>query len=165
MINPTDQMDIVEQLRRHMIHERHHTHAETVYWCGQYRHIAALLVADLNILRTVVAELEAQLSTLRGEGEPVAFASAGFCLSWNPGYPVSELDLRETLPLYLHPSPPPQEEAIELLEYVFNLYEDGDHCYEDPDEQAGYLGKAIAIGGDEFDRIIAVLNATAPRRT
>ena len=54
------------------------------------------------------------------------------------------------------------EELIDLLEYVFEKYENGQQCYEDPDDCSGYLGHAIHLGDTEFQRIADILNAHRP---
>lgn len=56
-----------------------------------------------------------------------------------------------------------EEELLDLLEVMFDAYEDGVDCYEDPDEQAGYFGKAIKLDDATFHRIADILNERRPR--
>jgi len=49
--------------------------------------------------------------------------------------------------------------ALELLRILFDLYEDGDDCYENPDESDGYLGKAIRLDDETFKACVDVLTA------
>jgi len=58
-----------------------------------------------------------------------------------------------------------QDELLDLLAVVFDAYEEGPDCYEDPEEQAGHVGKAVKIDDATFDRIAALLNEHRPRVT
>lgn len=55
------------------------------------------------------------------------------------------------------------EVAFTLLATMFDAYEDGDECYEDPEDRAGYCGKAINLDEADFDAIIDLLNKHRPR--
>jgi hypothetical protein len=55
------------------------------------------------------------------------------------------------------------DELLDLLEYVFDKYENGPQCYEDPEDCSGFLGHAIRIGDVEFQRIADILNAHRPQ--
>ena len=56
-----------------------------------------------------------------------------------------------------------KDELLDLLEYLFDKYENGPACYGDPDDYSVYIGNAIRIGDDEFSRIADILNAHRPR--
>lgn len=55
-------------------------------------------------------------------------------------------------------------EALELLAAVFDAWENGDDCYEDPEECAGFLGKAFRLDDDIFNRCVELLNRRNPPR-
>ena len=55
------------------------------------------------------------------------------------------------------------EETLDLLAVMFDAYEDGPDCYEDPDEYAGHIGKAVQLDEATFDRIADLLNEHRPR--
>lgn len=55
------------------------------------------------------------------------------------------------------------DELLDLLEYIFDMYENGPQCYEDPEDCSGYIGHAIRIGDAEFKRIADILNAHRPQ--
>ena len=55
------------------------------------------------------------------------------------------------------------EELRDLLDAMFSAYEAGPDCYEDPDEQAGYVGKAVKLDDATFHRIADILNRRRPR--
>ena len=54
------------------------------------------------------------------------------------------------------------EEMLNLLSILFTAYEDGADCYEDPEEQSGYLGKAIKLDEAAEHRIAGILNERRP---
>ena len=54
------------------------------------------------------------------------------------------------------------DEAYGLLHMMFTAYENGADCYEDPEEQCGYLGKAIKLDEAVEHRIADVLNERRP---
>lgn len=56
-------------------------------------------------------------------------------------------------------------QALDLLDEMFTAYEDGADCYEDPEEQAGYSGKAVKLDDETFHRIADLLNKLRPRAT
>ena len=56
-----------------------------------------------------------------------------------------------------------EEELLDLLALMFDAYEDGPDCYEDPDDCAGHLGKAVKLDDATFDRIADILNLRRPR--
>lgn len=53
--------------------------------------------------------------------------------------------------------------ALDSLDTIFTDYEEGADCYEDPEELSGYLGKAIRLDDDEFNRCVDLLNRFRPR--
>jgi hypothetical protein len=55
-----------------------------------------------------------------------------------------------------------QDKALDLLATLFDAYENGVDCYEDPDEQAGYVGKAIKLDNKTFQDCCDVLNQWRP---
>ena len=54
------------------------------------------------------------------------------------------------------------EKAVDFLDTMFSAYEDGAECYEDPDEQAEYVGKAVMLEDETFDQIVALLDSLRP---
>ena len=54
------------------------------------------------------------------------------------------------------------DEAYGLLHMMFTAYENGADCYEDPEEQSGYLGKAIKLDEAAEHRIAGILNERRP---
>jgi hypothetical protein len=52
-----------------------------------------------------------------------------------------------------------EAEALDLLEVLFDAYEDGPPCYEDPDEQSGFLGNAVRL---DDAGLTAAAHATPP---
>ena len=50
------------------------------------------------------------------------------------------------------------EELLDLIETMFIGYENGADCYEDPEEQSGYIGKAIKLDEAVEHRIAGILN-------
>jgi hypothetical protein len=48
-------------------------------------------------------------------------------------------------------------EAKRLLALVYDAWEDGPSCYEDPDDFTGYLGKAIRLDDADENAILAAL--------
>ena len=55
------------------------------------------------------------------------------------------------------------DEVLDLLAMMFDAYEDGPECYEDPEDCAGHLGKAVNLDEAAFDRIADILNKHRPR--
>lgn len=53
---------------------------------------------------------------------------------------------------------PKQEHVIALLRTMFDLYENGVDCYEDPDDMSNYLGKAFRLDDETFDACVNILN-------
>ena len=53
--------------------------------------------------------------------------------------------------------------ALDLLAIMFDAYEEGTDCYEDPEDRSGHLGKAIHLDEDTFQRIADLLNEHRPR--
>lgn len=53
---------------------------------------------------------------------------------------------------------PKQEPVIALLRTMFDLYENGVDCYEDPDDMSNYLGKAFRLDDETFDACVNILN-------
>lgn len=52
--------------------------------------------------------------------------------------------------------------ALNMLAMMFDRYEDGTPCYEDPEEHSGYLGTAVDLSHDEFHAIADLLNRRRP---
>jgi chromosome segregation ATPase len=52
--------------------------------------------------------------------------------------------------------------VIDLLANVFDRYENGDDCYEDPEECGGYLGKAIKLDDETYNACCDLLNRLRP---
>lgn len=52
--------------------------------------------------------------------------------------------------------------ALDLLSKLFNAYENGLACYEDPDEQAGYVGNAVELDADTIHACADLLNRRRP---
>lgn len=57
------------------------------------------------------------------------------------------------------------DEIVDLLERMFSAYEDGDPCYENPDECEGFIGNAVILDEVTFNRIADILNELRPRVT
>lgn len=55
------------------------------------------------------------------------------------------------------------ETALDMLCMMFDCYEDGPACYEDPDEEAGYLGRAVKVSNEDWHKIVDLLNRLRPR--
>ena len=56
-------------------------------------------------------------------------------------------------------------ETLDFLAMMFDAYEEGPDCYEDPEDCSGHIGKAIHLDDDAFQRIADILNAHRPRVT
>lgn len=56
------------------------------------------------------------------------------------------------------------EKALDLLDAVYGMYEDGITCYEEPDDYGGYVGMAIHIPEDVENEIVDLLNKHKPRQ-
>lgn len=54
------------------------------------------------------------------------------------------------------------QDAIDLLDVMYEKYENGANCYEDPDDCSGYIGKAINLNDEEDARICDLLNRLRP---
>ena len=63
------------------------------------------------------------------------------------------------------PAPTFEDELLDLLAMMFDAYEDGPDCYEDPEDCSGHIGKAIHLDDDAFQRIADILNEHRPRVT
>lgn len=55
-----------------------------------------------------------------------------------------------------------KEIALDLLVELFDKYENGDDCYEDPEECAEYIGKAFRLQDEIFDACVDLLNRLRP---
>lgn len=55
------------------------------------------------------------------------------------------------------------DQAIKLLTLMFDKYEEGVQCYEEPEDCAGFMGNVVELNGDEFSEIVELLNRLAPR--
>ena len=58
-----------------------------------------------------------------------------------------------------------ENELLDLLAVIFDAYEYGPECYEDPDDCAGYLGHAVLLDDATFHRVADILNERRPRAT
>ena len=56
-----------------------------------------------------------------------------------------------------------EDELLDLLALMFDAYEDGPDCYEDPEDCSGHIGKAVHLDDATFDRIAYILNQRRPR--
>lgn len=56
-----------------------------------------------------------------------------------------------------------EDELLDLLALMFDAYEDGPDCYEDPEDCSGHIGKAVHLDDATFDRIAYILNLRSPR--
>ncbi len=62
------------------------------------------------------------------------------------------------VPLFTHPAPQPvNEELLDLMAVMFDAIENGDPCYENPDEGEGFMGNDAT-----FDRVADILNEHRP---
>ena len=52
-----------------------------------------------------------------------------------------------------------ENEAVRLLGLMYDKYENGDNCYEDPESCTGYLGKAFGLTAEEEAEILATLKS------
>jgi hypothetical protein len=77
--------------------------------------------------------------------------------------PVSKQYGRPVVPV-IALSGPAGDEAVELLAAVFDAWENGIDCYEDPESNAGYLGMAFKLDDDVFQRCVDLLNRENPPR-
>jgi len=56
-------------------------------------------------------------------------------------------------------------ELLDLLAVIFDAYEDGPQCYEDPEGCNGFLGYAVHLDNETFQRTADILNKRRPRVT
>lgn len=54
------------------------------------------------------------------------------------------------------------ERGIDMLAMLFDKYENGPSCYEEPDERTGYLGNAVRLEDPDFHSIADFLNKHRP---
>lgn len=54
-------------------------------------------------------------------------------------------------------------EALDLLAVIFDAYEDGTACYEDPEDCSGFVGYAMHLDDATFQRAADILNEHRPR--
>jgi hypothetical protein len=59
-------------------------------------------------------------------------------------------------------APSDEEKALDYLATMFDAYENGPDCYEDPEDCSGHLGKAIRVDNDDFHAIADLLNRRRP---
>lgn len=57
------------------------------------------------------------------------------------------------------------EFAIDMLELMFTAYENGVPCYEDPEDEVGFIGYAVRLADDDFKNIGDFLNRVRPVQT
>ena len=55
-----------------------------------------------------------------------------------------------------------ENELLDLLEMMFIAHEDGVPCYEDPENTAVYIGKAVLLDDKKFKRVAEILNEHRP---
>lgn len=55
------------------------------------------------------------------------------------------------------------DQAIKLLSLMFDKYDEGVQCYEEPEDCSGFMGNAVKLNGDEFSEIVEMLDRLAPR--
>jgi hypothetical protein len=92
------------------------------------------------------------------------FADNGNIRIWSQDRdPARKLAESEGLPLVPLCSAALLEETLDLLAVMFDAYEGGADCYEDPEDCAGHLGKAVQLDEATFDRIADLLNEHRPR--
>jgi hypothetical protein len=58
-----------------------------------------------------------------------------------------------------------RDQAREALGDLYDKWENGDYCYEDPEDRAGYIGKAFNLSYDEENKILGLLNAERTQST
>lgn len=54
------------------------------------------------------------------------------------------------------------EFALNMLEMMFTAYENGTPCYEDPEDEVGFMGYAFRLADDDFKNIGDFLNRVRP---
>lgn len=59
-------------------------------------------------------------------------------------------------------APTDENRALDLLAAMFDAYESGVQCYEDPEDQTGYLGHALQLDNDTFHACADLLNRRRP---
>lgn len=93
------------------------------------------------------------------QGEPFGYFRAE---------PFGWTDCAETdegaIALYTHPAVVPEDvqQAFDLLALLFSAYENGTDCYESPEDQAGYLGRAFVLGDRAAVMCANLLNKHRP---
>lgn len=55
-----------------------------------------------------------------------------------------------------------EETALDLLAEVFDAYENGTPCYEEPDEHGGFVGNAFILSDETFHACADLLNRRRP---
>lgn len=55
-----------------------------------------------------------------------------------------------------------EDAALDLLCVMFDGYENGIDCYEDPEDQSGYVGSAFRLSDEDFHKIADLLNRRRP---
>lgn len=55
-----------------------------------------------------------------------------------------------------------EDAALDFLAELFDAYENGPACYEDPDDCSGFLGNAVRMDSDTFHAIADLLNRRRP---
>ena len=55
-----------------------------------------------------------------------------------------------------------EDAALDLLCVMFDGYENGVDCYEDPEDQSGYVGSAFRLNDEDFHKIADLLNRRRP---
>lgn len=56
-----------------------------------------------------------------------------------------------------------RDAAVLLLDNLFDKFENGVPCYEDPEELSGFIGNAVNFDHEEFRDCCEILNRLAPR--
>lgn len=120
-----------------------------------------------------IADLERQLAEASAPAveQPIGHISKGMLEQLRERLGVSgyvQSGRTEEFPVAIYAAPQAADtdipEALELLAAVFDAWENGDDCYEDPHAAAGYLGKAFRLDDDVFKRCCELLNRRNPPR-
>lgn len=70
--------------------------------------------------------------------------------------------LRKALAASAPVAPTDEDRALDLLATMFDAYENGVQCYEDPEDLTGYLGHAFQLDNETFHACADLLNRRRP---
>ena len=152
------------------------TPAEALAACAKFEQMAAAEVPFAECMEAAIGAALATIAANRHEAL-AALDSAIDCCSRSPrpceqaraavaalvARHDSLLTVRETLKRECEALKAERDALLEartLLDEIFAAYENGTDCYEDPEEQAGYVGRAFCMDDATFDRCVALLNQT-----